>query len=132
MDVLEELLVLQVLGGEAGEPLEGGVHEGEPVLHVVRDHPFAHGGGDGRQVPPGGGGLGAAPAEPPQLEHQGDQQGEAEHDARGREDSQGGGGEGAGQVGDGRDHGSDLYARDGAGTATVPKIHPSGGSGERG
>ena len=70
MDVLEEFLLPQVLGGIPGEPLEGGIDEGELPLHVVGDDPFAHGGGDRLQLALdfGCGTLGPppAPALPPE------------------------------------------------------------------
>ncbi len=85
MDVLQELLVLQVLGGVAGQALEGGIDEGEPVLQVVRQHPFPHGGRDGGQLAPRGGGLrptSAEPAYPADQEHE-QQEAQEEGPARG-------------------------------------------------
>ena len=88
VDVLEELLVPEVLLGIPGEPLEGGVHEAEPQVHVVRDDALAHGGRHRVQVPPGfrRGPLGAPALRP--LDDECHQQGErqrAQGGGRGRE-----------------------------------------------
>ena len=50
VDVLQEFLVLEVFRGVTGEPLEGGIDEREPQVHVVRDHALAHAGRDGAQL----------------------------------------------------------------------------------
>ena len=74
MDVLEELLVAQVLGDEAGEALECRVHEGELQVHAVGDDPLAHARGDRAELPGGGaGGELRAPAPAP-LQGEGGQQ----------------------------------------------------------
>ena len=117
MDVLEELLVAQVLRRLAGEALEGGVHQGQPQVHVVGDHPFAHGGGDRAKLPQGRAFRTLRPTPPAPLHQPGREQ-------RHQHDGADAGGDDGGDLVEGgwqgRDHGDDPRAA-GRGTGDAPE-----------
>src|SRR5207249_4965261 len=73
-----EFLVPELILGITGEPLESRIDELEPAVHVVGDHPLAHGRGDGLQLAAdfGGGadGTTSVPAFSPEQNRQHDQQ----------------------------------------------------------
>ena len=52
MDVGEELLVPELVFRVAGEPLECGIDEFEPEVHVVGDNRLPHGRGHGLELAP--------------------------------------------------------------------------------
>ena len=107
VDVLQELLVADVLGDVAGEPLEGGVHEGESQVHVVGDHAFAHGGRDRPELAAHALLGRLRPAPPASGRPRGDAEGECQDD-RTREDPENGGWRAREQIRKGRDHGRPL------------------------